>query len=117
MTAELKQRLLALHDAVGRGEALAAFEEYYAEDVVMQENQEPPVAGKAENRAREEAWLATVAEFKGFELLSYAVEGDTSFAETEMRYTDKDGNEVHQVQVARARWRDGRIVDECFYHG
>ena len=50
------------------------------------------------------------------EVKHIAVVGDTSFAETSMDFTTKDGQEIHQEQVARAVWKDGRIVDERFYH-
>lgn len=42
-----------------------AFENYYVEDVVMQENKESPTVGKAANRLREEAFFTQVVEFRG----------------------------------------------------
>jgi len=39
-----------LDQAIVSGEALQAFDELYAEDVVMQENSDAPHAGKAFNR-------------------------------------------------------------------
>ena len=41
---ELNQMILA-------GKAMEAFEKYYADDIVMQENDQPPRVGKAANRA------------------------------------------------------------------
>ena len=113
--ASLLERVTALHDAIARGEIVEALHEYYAENVEMQEGLQPPTVGLAANLEREQAWLATVAEFKNFEVKSLAVEGDTTFAETVLDYVDTDGNAIHGEQVARARWKDGKIVHERFY--
>ncbi len=48
-TAELNRKL---DEAIFSGKALEAFEEYYAETVVMQENTDPPWEGKYVNRKR-----------------------------------------------------------------
>jgi hypothetical protein len=115
MDQEIRSRAEALHTAVAEGRLLEAFDEYYAENVAMREGSAEPTVGKAANRAREEAWLATVAEFRGYEVKAIAVDGDVSFVETVMDYVDQDGNAVHGEQVARALWSEGRIVDERFY--
>lgn len=44
-----------LNDAILGGEALQAFETYYDDDVVMQENDAEPTFGKTANREREQA--------------------------------------------------------------
>ena len=43
-----------LNDDVLSGKIMDAFEKYYADDVVMQENSEDPRVGKAANRKAEE---------------------------------------------------------------
>jgi hypothetical protein len=58
-----------------------------------------------------------VRERKGSRVLASAVAGDTSFMESELHVVLQDSSEVRQAQVSRARCRDGRIVDERFYHG
>ena len=49
-----------VNDDVLSGKAMEAFEKYYADDVVMQENSEEPRSGKAANRKAEEEFFASV---------------------------------------------------------
>jgi SnoaL-like domain len=114
---DLARRVADLQRFIAEGRILQAMDEFYGPELVMQENQQPPCVGLAANRERERAFVAAVREWKGSRVLASAVAGDTSFVESELHFVLQDGTEVRQVQVSRARWRDGRIVDERFYHG
>jgi ketosteroid isomerase-like protein len=107
--AELNQMILA-------GQVMEAFEKFYAEDTVMQENTDPPCVGKAANRERELAFFASVQEFHGMTLGAVAVADDVSFSEWVADVTFKGGGRVVMTQVARRKWRNGQIVDERFYY-
>ena len=53
----------AVQDLIAKvvgGKALEAFDRYYADDVTMQENEQPPRAGKAACRAFEEDFLSKI---------------------------------------------------------
>ena len=113
---DLSRRVAELHQYIAEGRILEAMDEFYDENVSMQDNLMEPCVGRAANVEREKSWLETVQEWKSFEAKNLAVVGDTTFAETSMDYVTKDGQEVHQEQVSRAVWRNGRIVDERFYH-
>ncbi len=106
----------ALNQAVLEGKAMEAFEQYYADDVVMQENNDPPTAGKDPNRERELAFFHSVAEFHRARMLASAVNGDVTFSEWELDFTLKNGARVLLAQVAVRRWKDGRVVAERFYY-
>ena len=112
-TAELNKKL---DDAVLTGKALEAFEELYAEDVVMQENSDAPFVGKALNRAREIEFFTSIAELHSASVLSSAAGEDTSFSEWEMDLTFKNGYRAKLSQTAVRRWKDGLIVHERFYY-
>ena len=86
---DTNQLVHALHDAIAAGRILEALEEFYDENVEMQEGTNPPTVGLHANREREKAWLETVADFKNFEVKALATVGDTTFAETVMDYVDK----------------------------
>ena len=105
-----------LNRQVLQGDILGAFDRFYADDLVMQENSETPFVGKAENRKREEAFLASVEQFHGAKVLSSAVEGDVSFSEWEMDITFKGGVRMTMAQVAVRRWKNGKIAHERFYY-
>lgn len=116
-TNEIHALAEALHAQVARGELLEAFDAYYASDVSMQENLNDPVIGHAKNRERELAFLAGIEEAQSYELHNLAAQGDVTFAESTFRFRATDGSDVTLTQVVRSRWRNGKIVDERFYHG
>jgi len=112
-TAALDQ---TLNDMVLSGKALEAFEEYYADDVVMQENSDEPRVGKEANRKAEEEFFASLAEFHEGKVLASAVNGDTSFSEWFMDVTFKNGYRMKLAQVAVRKWKDGKVVHERFFY-
>ena len=73
------------------GKAMEAFEKFYADDVVMQENSEEPRAGKAMNRKFEQEFFASLAEWHDGQLVASAINGDTSFSEWYMDVSFKNG--------------------------
>lgn len=95
---------------------MEAFERFYAEDIVMQENVDPPVVGKQRNRAREEAFFGAIASFDRVELLGSAVGDDVTYSEWIYELTLRDGRKLNMTEVAARRWRDGLVVHERFYY-
>ncbi|MBI4021351.1 MAG: nuclear transport factor 2 family protein [Candidatus Aenigmarchaeota archaeon] len=102
---------------IGEGKILEAFDRFYADEVVMQDNETPPRMGKAASRAYEEQFVAAVKEFHGAELRATAATGDVSVAEWFFDFTLQDGTRVRRTQVAIRRWKDGKVVHEKFYYG
>jgi ketosteroid isomerase-like protein len=114
------QRVQALVAQVEQGRVLDAFEAFYADDVVMQENVHPPTAGKAGNRDREHAFLATVARVDGYRAAAVLVDGDRAVINWVADFLGTDGVQYHMDQVALQTWRgagdDARIVHERFVY-
>ncbi len=106
----------ALNDAILSGKALEAFDQYYADDVVMQENSEEPRVGKEANRKAEVEFFSSLAEFHEGKLVSSAINGDVTFGEWFMDITFKGGHRLKMAQVAVRRWKDGKIAHERFYY-
>ena len=111
-----KANLLDLLDAMGKGQLMAAFDKYYAEDVVMSENGEadPTRVGKAANRAYEQAFVDN-AKWNGAKVGPILADGDHTAYEMWM---DFHYGEYHIVrtQLALQTWKDGQIVKETFYY-
>ena len=105
-----------LNQMVLNGKALEAFDKFYADDVEMQENADPPFQGKAVNRKREEEFFASLDQFHGAEVRASAVADGVSFSEWMMDVTFKGGQRIKLEQVAVRRWKDGKIVKERFYY-
>jgi hypothetical protein len=79
-TTELERELnRALQDQ----KVLEAFEQFYADDVVMEENSGEPCRGKEANRQRTLEWAGTVSQFHGARLIGSAVSGDRAYSEWE----------------------------------
>ena len=111
--AELDKRV---NEMVLSGKAMEAFEEFYAEDVVMQENNDAPCAGKAANRKREQEFFAMVEAWHSGNLDSSAINGDVSFSEWTMEITMKGMGRIKMNQVAVRRWKNGKVANEKFYY-
>lgn len=111
--------LAALENQLNRlildGRALEAFEQFYSDDIVMQENTDPPVVGKERNRAREQAFFGALSDI-GVTLLGSAVSGDVAYSEWIFELSFKDGRKVALTEVSARRWRAGKVVHERFYY-
>lgn len=105
-----------LNQKILTGQAMDGFEKYYADDVVMQENADPPFVGKDLNRKREIEFFGSIGEFHGARLEAAAVNGDTSFGQWWMDLTFKNGPRVQLNQVAVRKWKNGKIVHERFFY-
>ena len=109
LDAELNQVILG-------GRIMDAFEQFYADDVVMQENTDAPTAGKSANRERELGFLDAVETLHGVTLLASATEGDVSFGEWVLDVTFKGAERSPMHQATVRRWRNGEVASERFYY-
>ena len=116
MSSDIKQLENDLNQMILEGKALEAFEKYYADDVVMQENLQEPRQGKTLCREYELQFFGNIAEFQRGELHSSVVEGDKSFSEWTFAAVFKDGTKMANTQVAVRQWKDGKVVHERFYY-
>ena len=111
-TAELDERL---NQMVLEGSILEAFDRFYDDNVVMQENALTPTAGKAANRAREVKFVESIEQFHGAQMLGSGTSADRSYSEWLMDVTFKGGIRVKLEQVAARQWRNGKVIHERFY--
>ncbi len=115
-TATVRDRVRELIGYINTGHIIEAIKEFYAEDVQMQENANPPTVGLEANIEREKQFLKGVKEWNGSTAKAIAVDGPQSFVEWVFDWVATDGSPVHLEEVAVARWRDGKIVHERFYY-
>lgn len=113
----IETSLIDLNSLVGKGKLLNAFEKHYHDDVVMQENENPPTIGKAANLAREVEFLSNIQEFRGASVKGLAVGDDISFVIWSYDYTHKEWGVRNYTQVSVQQWKDGKIVKEQFFYG
>lgn len=112
----IEEKVNDLNQMILSGKSMDAFEKYYHEDVVMQENNLEPTVGKDANRKRELASASAVQEFHGAEVKGVATGDNISMVEWSMDMTYQGGNRVKLNQVAVQRWKDGQIISERFYY-
>jgi ketosteroid isomerase-like protein len=111
-TLELDQALNAL---IAAGKSAEAFEKYYAEDVVAQENDEPERRGRAAWTKGRQELEKNLKSFNA-KVFANAANGDVSFSEWEYNVEIAGMGAIRTIQVAVRHWKDGRVVRERFYH-
>jgi len=102
---------------LSQGQFINAMETYLADDVQLFEGNNPPKVGKAFCLLEEQKLLDTVTAFHGYTVTNGpAVKGDTTFYEAVMEFDTNDGTQHRFEQVVRSQWKDGKIVNERYYH-
>ena len=113
---EIRDRVEKLNSMVLEGKIMDAMNEFYAEDVVMAENDNPPTVGLAANLEREQAFVNNTTWY-GAEVKDVVVDGDTSMVKWRLDFHNVEyGPRLAFTQVAVQKWRDGKIIDERFYY-
>lgn len=113
----LKQNITTLNDMILQGRVMEAFDKFYHDDVVMQENDSPPTIGKAANRRREEEFLSSIVDFRKEDVLDVAVGDSVTMVRWVLDFTHKDWGDKQYTQVSVQHWADGKIVREQFFYG
>ncbi|MEQ8533714.1 MAG: nuclear transport factor 2 family protein [Imperialibacter sp.] len=113
----LLEKISDLNDMVLQGKAMEAFERYYHEEVVMQENETKPTVGKTANRKREEEFFGAIIEFRGARPLKVTIGENSTMVEWHYDYTHREWGVRNYTQVSVQEWKNGQIVREKFYYG
>ena len=113
---DLRNNVDQLNQMILEGKILEAFEKFYADDVVMQDNNYPARDGKEVNRQFEEAFVNSLTEFRGAKVVDTIISDDLAVVEWWFDYTHKDFGVRNYTQLAVQRWKNGKIVEEKFYY-
>lgn len=114
---DLDARDQELNDMILQGEILEAFDKFYADDIVMEEDGDRRV-GKEANREYEEQFVDALEAFHAAEIKARSIDEDNSvtFSEWHNEMTLEGAGRVEQKQVAVRTWNDdGQITHEKFY--
>ena len=104
-----------LNQRIQKGEMVAATEQFYADDCLFQEGNEPPrQGGKSGHVAYLSAFFETVTQVNELTLHSQAVGDGVTLSEWTFDLTTSNGP-VLWNEVLRRRWKDGKVVSERFY--
>ncbi len=116
----IREHVEELNAMILKGEILPAFDKFYADDVVMQDNDGELRDGKNTCRAFEEAFVNNLTAFRGAEVKNVMISEEAGVAAVEWAfdYSHKEWGDRNYTQVAVQRWKDGKIVSEKFvYNG
>lgn len=116
MTDKQNVRVEELIGYIRDGRIMDAMNEFYAEDVVMEEPAYGATVGLAANLVREQQFVDSVAEFKAFETPTVCIGENSASYENVMDWTSVDGTDNHVEQVVVQDWKGGKIVRERFYY-
>ena len=116
MSTTIENALQDLEGLLGKGQFLEAMDKYLADDVVLQEANGTPKVGKDFCIAAEKELLETVTEFIRYDIKNVAISGDVSYYEAIMEFKTNDGQHHRFEQVNRTQWKDGKIINERYYH-
>jgi SnoaL-like domain len=113
----LIEKINDLNNLVLQGKPLDAFEKYYHDDVVMQENENIPTRGKVANRKREEEFFSSISEFRNAKPLKVTVGEGTTMVQWHYDYTHREWGVRNYIQVSVQEWMNGKIIREQFFYG
>jgi hypothetical protein len=113
----LLEKVNHINDLVLQGKAMEAFDTYYDEQVIMQENGNSPTVGKEANRRREEEFFSSITEFRNAKPLKVTAGEDVTMVQWHYDYTHKDWGLRNYIQVSVQEWKNGKIVKEQFFYG
>jgi hypothetical protein len=102
---------------VSQGKNMEVFEKYYSDDVLMQDNENPPTVGKEANRQRHLAFLANLIELHCAEVKTVAFGEDLIISEWFTDLTHQEFGRITRHHVSVQHWQDGRVIDERYYYG
>ncbi len=104
-----------LNKMLEQGKAMEGFEQFYAENVTMQENETEPREGKVFNRDQCSGFVEAFPDLK-LRVLSVAYGENLSIQEVLFDYTNEQGKKVVYPEVAVRQWEEGLIIREKFYY-
>lgn len=116
MNHSIETNLKDIFSLLSKGQFIEAMEKHLHAEVQLREVNAEPKVGKDHCISVEKEILKGVGEFIQYTVSDYAINGDVSFYEAVMEYKEVDGTHVKVEQSVVSRWKDGKIINERYYH-
>lgn len=97
------------------GRILDALQEFYADNVTMEEPGQS-THGLEANIEREKKWMSSIKEMRNFLVPRHAAGPNTAMYECSLEWTDTHGKDHRMEEVAVQTWKNGKIIHERFYY-
>ncbi len=114
---DLAEKVKAFSQLVINGETVKAMEQYYAESITMQENEDEPRKGKDTCIDHERTMLKKTRSVAA-KLLNQAVDEVKGivFSEWEYLFISHTGTTLKLTEISIQQWSEGLITKEKFYY-
>jgi hypothetical protein len=114
---DLETSVEQLTQLILAGKTLQAMETFYADDVIMQENEDQPRKGKVTCLRHEQENLKKVTSLE-CKLLGQAIDLKKSkvFSEWEITFTTLTGKRMRLREVSVQQWSLRNVISEKFYY-
>ena len=113
----LAERVAELNHLIEVGKTIVAMNRFYADEVVMQGNNETPRVSKVVCMAHEQQNLAKIQSVTAV-LLNQAIDAERQivFSEWQFTFTNLQSQRFVLEEVSVQRWQNGYVVHERFYY-
>lgn len=111
-----RERVAALIALVEEGMFVDAVNQFYAEDVRVQDNFEAPRQGRAQLLVSTLQMLRSFRRLQVRPVQHWTIDGDQVVIRWQFEFTGHDGRRRMQEETAQQRWSGDRIVDEHRYY-
>lgn len=114
----IKENVDKLNNMILEGKILDAFDEFYGDDVIMEDNYQIKRSGKSTCREYEENFVNNLTDFRGAKVKNVLVSEEAGVAtvEWDFDFTHKDWGTRNYTQVAVQQWENGKIIREQFLY-
>jgi hypothetical protein len=118
MSKPVNETLQEMLGILKEGRMTEGQETYFADSVVTQEGNQPPIAGKQASIERLDKFRETigVAAFISYAIGAVAITGNISFYDAVLTLKLKNGDTISLEQIVKTQWRNGKIINERYYH-
>jgi hypothetical protein len=112
---DLKTLETKLNALIGKGEMIEAVEQFYADDCVYQEGNQPPRPGGKKGQKEHLSHLfKTVKTVNALTLHGQSIGDGITMSEWTFNLTTNNGPRLWN-EVLRRRWQNGKVVSERYY--
>lgn len=113
---ELKEHVIALITLIKEGKILEAFERFYDDDIVMDENRGESRCGKDTNRSYIQNLVHSVESMERADVRSISFGPSTAAIEWIFEVQVAGIGKITRKQVTIQEWKNNKIVCERFYY-
>jgi len=116
MSKQVSETLQEMLGILKDGRMTEGQETYFADGVVTQEGDQPPIVGKQASIERLNKFREAigVAAFVSYAIGDVAIVGATSFYDALLSLKLKNGQTINLEQVVKTEWQDGKIIKAPF---